>query len=172
MLNRGKDDLDFDKPIVSELWGKGGFVPRFVASFLVVSQVFVFALAAALMYYAFYHRENTCDQPIQLFFAMLGCCFAVHGVLLCMQLSCRISQNRVSCVMAASVVPALSEVVVLVLGTVWTSKADKCPTQLIQHAKKFLVVVWSIFVFGILMRIYSCATGGAKAPAAPAARRA
>lgn len=162
VLNPDKDDLDFDRPIVSELWGKGGFVARFVAAFLVVSQLFVFALAGGLLYYAFYHREHTCDQPLQLFFALLGACFVFHGVLLCLQLSCRVSQNRVACLMAASAVPAASEVVVLVLGTVWTSKADKCPTQLVQHAKKFLVIVWSLFLFGVLMRLYTCLSGGSR----------
>jgi len=98
--------------------------------------------------------DSGCDVPLKYFFLLLGISFALHAVLLCMQLSYPLTNKRLRRIVAASSVPALMELVMLILGTVWAYRADRCHIALKTYSWSFVIVLWCIVAFGVVAKLY------------------
>ena len=53
-----------------------------------------------------------------------------------------------------SYVPALVELVMLAVGSYWYSKVDNCQVQFTHRMFKVLVTLWTIVVFGVIIKVW------------------
>lgn len=111
-----------------------------------------------------------CDVPFKWFFLIFGAIFVIQGILLCFQISIRYSEGRMKALLVLSYIPALAEIVLLILGTVWLYQSSRCNVSLIllaisllhtsgqdamlATAKIMIYVLWAVVVFGLIVKIW------------------
>ena len=96
---------------------------------------------------------SACNQPLDYFFLSFAIIFTVYSVLLWLQLAVVYSESVLRMLLVLSYLPALAELTMLVVGTVWVRNTQSCNQHLKQDAVTMLYVLWAVVGFGVVVKL-------------------
>jgi len=92
--------------------------------------------------------------PLKYVVGCFGIVFTMHGLLLLLQVSCRPTDAMTKCVLYTSYLPALAEIVLLLLATVWINTSKRCNDSLLSNVQVFVYVLWGAVGLTVLFKMY------------------
>ena len=97
-----------------------------------------------------------CNYPLQPFLLAFGSVIILQAVLVLCQTALPYSEKRLTCINICSYIPAFAEVVLLILGTYWTTSttSSSCNKPMVQDIKMMLIVMWMLMVLGVLASVW------------------
>jgi hypothetical protein len=140
--------------LASELLNNRHAIVRFTGGLLVCLGGSTILLGLLVFGFAVSHWDSGCDTPLKWFLLLFGMTFTGQGILLALQFMLPYEEKLMRKIVLYSYLPAVLEVVLLVLGSVWSMGAEHCNDLILRTSQVIIVIAWILIAVGVVQKIY------------------